>query len=221
MSEYITKDWLSVELQKVHSVIVYINSSVSGVVASKVLMAKPSFTLILSHHFDRPIIFRKEDMKSDFLLENGFESCTIPWNSIWAAHPENETEKICFWNENSPGKDWDKALRDYLGLKDTSVKLVPGQLAPDRIASDSLTSDSVALDNGTPLASEGEVNTKAKEAKVPLAILSKSSAKDAPLKKVSSDSQAQGSDSANNILNDTSETTKIKSKSRAHLKLVK
>ena len=114
MTDNIIKDWLSAELQKVHSVVVYINPGISGVKAPVSLTSKPSFTLLLSNHFDRPLIFRKNDFKSDFLFDNGFEGCTIPWKAIWAAHPENEVQKIIFWNENSPGSGWDKALVEYL-----------------------------------------------------------------------------------------------------------
>lgn len=114
MSDSTIKDWLSAELQKVHSVVIYINPAVSGVMAPQSLKSKPSFTLQLSHHFDRPLIFREDDIKSDFLFDNGFESCIIPLRAIWAAHPEAHSDQIVFWNQNSPGEGWDKALQDYL-----------------------------------------------------------------------------------------------------------
>lgn len=115
MSQNFIKDWLSAELQKSHSVVVYINPLVPGVQAPADLCAKPSFTLQLSKHFDRPLILGASDFKSDFLFENGFQSCVIPWSAIWAAHPENQSDQIVFWNQNSPGEGWDKALVEYLG----------------------------------------------------------------------------------------------------------
>jgi hypothetical protein len=125
MSKYITKDWLSAELQKVHSVVVYINPQVSGVKAPASLTSKPSFALLLSHHGDRPLIFREKDLKSDFLFEDGFEACTIPWKSIWAAHPEGEGSAIVFWNEHSPGPGWDNSLREYLNVPLTEEPAKP------------------------------------------------------------------------------------------------
>ena len=125
MSDNIIKDWLSAELQKVHSVAVYINPAIAGVKAPLSLTSKPSFTLLLSNHFDRPLIFRKSDFKSDFLFENGFESCSIPWKAVWAAHPDKETQKIIFWNENSPGLGWDKALLEYLEAEAASAVPAP------------------------------------------------------------------------------------------------
>lgn len=129
-TELTTRDWLAAELQRAHSVVIYINPAVGGVQAPAHLTAKPSFTLLVSHHFDRPLIFRKDDLKSDFSFDFGFQTCTLPWGSIWAAHPEGETKKIVFWNEHSPGPGWDKALRTHLAVSENEEKQAQEKTAP-------------------------------------------------------------------------------------------
>ena len=116
MNNVSTKAWLEAQLEAFNAVVIYVNPRVAGVSVPEELNRKESFTLLLSHHFDRPIIFKETELKSDFQFDNGFQTCLIPWNSIWAAHPENLASQICFWNDNSPGLGWDKALSQYLGV---------------------------------------------------------------------------------------------------------
>lgn len=99
------------------SVIVFVNSVKDSVKAPKSQLVKPSFSLAISHFFDRPLIVNDKGAEAELLFDNSFFKCFLPWSAIWAAYPEDLPSLILFWNENSPGKGWDNALLEYLKVE--------------------------------------------------------------------------------------------------------
>ena len=99
------------------SVIVFVNSAVDLVKAPKSQLIKPSFSLAISHFYDRPLILNDKGAEAELLFDNSFFKCFLPWDGIWAAYPEGLPSLIIFWNDNSPGKGWDSALLDYLKVE--------------------------------------------------------------------------------------------------------
>jgi hypothetical protein len=119
--------WLSSN----QSVVVYVNSKAVGVRAPTGQLEKPSFSLALSHFFDRPLLINKDGVRAELLFEAAFFSCFLPWSSIWAAHPAELHSAILFWMENSPGHGWDITLLNYLKVIPEQVQeLKPKLVAP-------------------------------------------------------------------------------------------
>ncbi len=98
------------------SVVVFVNTRHDSLEVPSSQKHKPSLSLSLSHFFQHPIKLKEDFIEAELSFDGASFKCVIPWESVWAAYPEDLPGLIFLWNENSPGPGWDKALLDYLKI---------------------------------------------------------------------------------------------------------